>query len=402
MKKFVTLVCVLCLLGLCACDRATPSTSGGQSSSSVSQAASEPDRTATGNKIGDDWYFFYTRQTNKKGDYDISEFKPSVYDAPSGKWYPSDQKPRQFRQFTDADGITTLTPSSDASAILAYKASADGNYRLDISYNVIADKEKVSDGVTVSVYAQDEKLYSRNLGASNEVFTEKITVNAMLKKGQYCTVIVDPNEHAYGDLCDSITAQVSQTLTAYVDNEDIWCFGPNYINGDGATQGENGWYLLAAEDGKASVSDLKECVFVPSGSTDSKQKGGIWVPADLADGGTDDALQGYMFTSSGVIKPCINGEFRSVGVAFKATKDGKHTVDLRTEGYNLMGSEPRDMKLTVYAGENKIKEVACTEIMTGAITFEAELKQGQYLYFVFNAEDKDSMISDFSVLVKKS
>ncbi len=393
MKKAALFMVIICALTLCGCYDKTPSSTSGQTGSTQGQIIS--------NNSSDNRYYFYTNETDKNGCYDISLFEKSVYNSDTECWYPADENFKNYSQYTEKNGYTTLTPSDNVSAILAFKAPADGNYRFELCYNVTTVTQS-SDGVTVSVYAHDTRLYSRQTESAEETFTEIVTLNAMLKKDQYFSIIVDPNKDSIGDLCNGISVEVFHTLTTYVDNKNAWCFGPSYVNGDGATQGANGWYILAADaDDLSALSDLKECLFVPSDTSYTKETEGKWIPADFTDDKNNSDLQTFIYTSTGIIMPEIGETCRTVAIAFKAPEDGEYRIDLWADKYNAMGSAPNDIKLSLYANETLIKEINAEEILKSASCVEVTLKKDQQFICLVDTKDKDSFITDFSILVQK-
>lgn len=163
----------------------------------------------------------------------------------------------------------------------------------------------------MSVYGEAQRFYSRNI-ADGLLKGETICVKAMLKAGQSCYLIADPNHNGGGDICHSIRVEVSHTIPTAIDNESAWAFGEGYTNGDGSRQGVNQWYACYTEqtntDGVYDISRIKECWFKAGkeNDPDTGKANGFWV-AGIFDSGTElpSGENHWQLTADGKIAVCL-------------------------------------------------------------------------------------------------
>ena len=373
------------------------------------------------------WYYMYTEETNTNGVYDISKIKECWYsDINDGGSCVSSGN--GFNEPTwvagiyskDTDIISTgnrwhqsmecmslnLNPSVEsgplASAVLAFKAPQDGCYRLDISFILgnIDDYDLSGDGVTLSIYENDNMLY--NYCASNRmVWDETASVNAVLKAGECFYIIADPNKNGKHDICNNITVKITLTIPEYIDNSNVWAFGDGYINGDGTKQGDNGWYYLYSEEtntgGIYDISKINKCNYINDVQTDylTGKTTGAWLPKIYDE--NNKLLNGinqWHQSADGYLSPCMSyPPYASAIIGWKAPENGRYSFNVSL----FAGSSSNEylcdgVDVSVYCGTRKVCGETMKESSYFIYSFEADMEKDVYFYLI--VDPKNTALSD--------
>lgn len=336
----------------------------------------------------DAWSYLYTEETNTNGVYDINKFQEG-----------------------DSPAESSLTPTDSRSAILAFTAPADGNYYLEASFGAEAEENTSDfDGVTFSIYGNDTLLYTHNY--TDLIENGTVYRNAMLKKGESCYFIVDPNNSSDGDHFSGPNVYVFQTLDTYVDNQTTWAWGASYQNGDGTQQGVNNWYYLYTEEtGTFGIYDsesIKPCIYRSFGENymGTGAPSGEWIPSlykDLDDKSIQDSL--WRFNSNGAISPsCNNVPSASAVIAFEAPTLGDYSIEIASANTSSAGNHVDGLTLSFYVDNQKIESLTFGSYeQLGNYCIEVSMKEGQHFYCIVDPNDNNSYFSvyDIDILVKK-
>ena len=433
-----TAVCLLIaalLCGSCAGPANVSDTSGGKAQSQSEDlpdasynfqktAKEEYDKRTFGDKGQkytrqgyDGWYYLYTEETGKNGVYDISKFQECTYSEEKELWLADvgGQKTEALSAGFHLDMALAFHGGERAnvSAILAYKAPEDGGYLLDISYTAGNDdpSRKGNDGVTMSVYGDAQCLYSRNI-ADCLLEGETIRVKVMLKAGQYCYLIADPNHNGSGDICHSVRVDVTHTLPTTIDNDTVWAFGEGYANGDGSQQGVNQWYYCYTEqtntDGVYDINRIKECWYKAGKEKDpyTGRAYGNWV-AGVFESSVElpSGENHWRLTAEGEISPAVDkAPFASAVLAWKAPADGRYAVDFQLAA-GKTGAEPDcdGVTLSIYEGTNRVYSEGIADWSYNRYHVELQLKKDECFYIIVdpNENGQGDYAEGLNMTVKK-
>lgn len=336
-------------------------------------------------------YFLYTPETNTNGVYDITKMKECVYSAEDETWLPEGIADMEgWNQVSNAY-YTSLYPCKEASAVLAWKAPEDGCFVLDVTFTFGNEAPGGdTDGVTLSIYGNTERVYSRSIADNlNEGDTLRTAVR--LKAGQYLYIIADPNGNIAGDVCHSVRAELTKTLP-YVDDETTWGFGASHPNGSGAEQGVNGWYYLYTEEtntgGVYNLDAVKECRYV--GYTEDEKDpytgraSGTWLPDIYEEKAMEEDGFVWRQTDGGYLQPFVlNGPHATAALAWEAPADGRYSFDVSSmvDSHLRHGAPENDgLTLSFYAHQKKIATEHYEENTWVGYKMEVSLKRGERFY----------------------
>ena len=374
------------------------------------------------------WYYMYTEETNTEGIYDISKIKESWYSDINGggscisSGNGSNNKPTWVAGIysKDSDIASTgnwwdqsmnymslnLNPAVEngpyASAILAFKAPEDGNYRLDISFTA-GNKDKSdsqSDGITFSVYGNTDKLYSRSV-TDNIIEGESVSLNAMLKAGQYFYIISDPNKNGKNDMCNDIRAEITLTIPQYIDNNNSWAFGDGYINGDGTKQGHNGWYYLYSQEtntnGVYDISKIEECRYKQLSETNSytEKAFGTWLPEIYYEENLTQENNWHQ-SADGYLSPEMSHPpYASAIIGWKAPEAGRYSFNVSLFAGSASTDDLCDgVDISLYCGSRKVSRKSIKIPSNFIYGFEADLEKDEYMYLI--VDPKNTAVSDLA------
>ncbi len=384
------------------------------------------------------WYYMYSEETNRNGVYDVSKIKecwyseidgggscissskggkrptwvPGIYNKDTDIWASNNW----WNQSMESGGMN-MSPAVSrgpyASAVLAFNAPEDGNYSFNISFTAGNNEPSNSDndGVTVSVYGNERKLYSRSI-RDDLMEGESFGVNAMLKAGQCCYIIVDPNENGNGDVCHSLRVEVTQTISVYVDNISSWAFGKSYLNGDGTEQGVNNWYYLYTAEtnrnGEYDISKIKECWYKKRSDTDpyTNKTYGTWV-AGVYDKNIELPTQENHWRQSayGYFCPAMdNAPYASAVLAWKAPFSGVYIADIDLAAGNIGTEDICDgVTISVLAESKRIYSESIKSLEGVTYHIKVKLEQDESLYLI--VDPNNNGLSDFAeeldIVIKK-
>ena len=375
------------------------------------------------------WYYMYTEETDTKGVYDISKINESWYSDINGGGSCVSSKNGINNKPTwvagiyskDSDIISAgnwwdqsmdymslnLNPAVEngpyASAILAFKAPEDGNYRLDISFTAgnkdISDSQ--SDGITFSVYGNTDKLYSRSI-TDNIMEGETISLNAMLKSGQYFYIISDPNKNGKNDICSNVRAEITLTIPQYIDNNNAWAFGDGYINGDGTKQGYNGWYYLYSQEtnnnGVYDISKIAECKYRQISEPDSYtgKVSGVWLPKMYYENTQSDQEITWNQSADGYLSPEMSyPPYASAIIGWKAPESGRYSFNVSLFAGSTSADDSHDgVDISLYCDSRKVTGKSIKIPSNFIYGFEADLEKDEYMYLI--VDPKNTAVSDLA------
>lgn len=370
-----------------------------------------------GTKQGvDNWYYMYTEETNTDGLYDISKIKEcwysevdgggscissshgkgkltwvaSIYDKDSDIWETNNWWDQSMGSYS-MDLNPAVTKGPYASAVLAFKAPEDG--------------------VTVSVYGHTKRLYCRSI-RYDVMEGEILCINAMLKAGDYAYIIVDPNTNGNDDSCRSLKAEVTHTLSAYVDNESAWGFGKSFLNGDGTKQGVNNWYYMYSEetgtDGLYDTNGFRECLYKQVASTDpcTGKTSGTWVP-DIYDNNTEIYTSGgnwWRQDAFGQICPSVHtAPYASAILAWKAPAQGVYTIDLQMAVLNAAGDNGDGLTVSLYGGSKAIYSEKIENYRYFELHAEVDMEKDECFFIIVdpNESGESDLAEELDVFIQR-
>lgn len=347
----------------------------------------------------DHWYYMYTEETDQDGVYDISKIKECRYSEDEKVWTANigGENMRIWAQ----DSLTSVGMHPEetedgnpyASAVFAFQAPEDGSYFCEIHFTAGSEDPITEDrdGVTFSVYNNTEKLYSRRFLTLSE--GDFIEVKLMLKAGEYCYLIADPNENSNGDIFNDLRMHFTHTCSTYIDNVSAWGFGKSYANGDGTQQGMNNWYYMYTEEtnryGNYNTDAIKECRY--------QNDLGTWLPDiynqnDKNFGNSHGEI--WQQDVDGHIWPSVhNDPYASAVLAFCAPADGIYTFDVafaaststgQCDCKNIVGD---GMTVSFYEGNRKIYSETMRDYLYPHYTMQAELKKEECFYLIVDPNE---------------
>lgn len=355
-------------------------------------------------------YFLYTPETDTGGVYDLDAIRECVYSPEAGIWKPPGMENASGWRMTSDAYTTDMTPGTGVSSVLAWEAPEDGCFVLDATFTFGGTG---GDGVTLSLYADTERVYSRTVsGELNE--GDAVSVPIRLRAGQRVYAIADPNGSADGDVCRSVRLELTRTMP-YVDDATTWGFGRGHLNGDGTRQGENGWYFLYAPavgtDGVYDVEQLRACRFFPYEDVPESYTGvktGNWMPGMYADvpWGRDGGVC-WRQTAEGVVMPSVRpdgGTTPATAVmAWEAPEDGRYTATVSF--FAVVASTGDGLTASLYADRQPIvsDRITTPGASHGGYTTTFTLKAGErfYLFFDPNA-DGSAGAEDLTVFIERA
>lgn len=384
------------------------------------------------------WYYMYTEETNTNGLYDTSKIKEcwyselnkggscissskglgkptwvaGIYSEDTDIWDTGNWWCQYISEPYTLELSPAVTKGPYASAVLAFKAPSDGSYQFDFSFTAGKKETNISgDGVTISVYGDINKLYSRSI-TTGRIDGETLTVHMMLKSGQYGYLIVDPNENGTNDICTNVRVEVTQTLSEYVNNTESWAFGQSYCNGNGTKQGDNNWYYMYTEEtdtnGVYDVSKIAESWYAQIGDTNpyTHEAHGTWM-AEVYDRDTAvNCRPNFWYQSAnGHFCPEVEKEpYASAVLAWKAPVSGIYSMDVKLfAGSKNPGADRDGVTISIYGGEKKIYSERLENLSWFGYHMEVKLEKDSFYYLIIdpNKNGLSDFAQELDVLIKK-
>ena len=384
------------------------------------------------------WYYMYTEETNTGGDYDVSKIKECWYSdindggslVSSGSvlnkptWVAGIYSPdtdivstdNWWNQSMDEFMSMTLNPSVGtgpyASAVLAFKAPQDGNYNIDVGYYMGNNDpyNLMGDGITLSIYAGSDKLYSYSNAYYAEYGHEYL--NATLRAGEYIYIISDPNINGINDICSNISAEITMTFPKYADNSTVWAFGGGYINGDGTTQGENGWYYLFSEEtntgGIYDTSKIEECFYKSDYKVNpyTEEAFGSWLPTIYSENIKFSYINQWQQSADGTLSPeMYYPPYASAIIGWKAPDAGRYSINLSLSAGAWSDNTLYDgVTVSVYCGTRKVCGKLIEKTSDFIYSFDADMEENEYLYLIVDPNNTavDDLVEGANIVIEKA